>query len=482
MRSARTKGKRSAKLARNLALLGCGLLLAALALSWTVETIDVPPRSLAGYVERRASGHNALIEATGRRLARLLIWLDRGGASTRLAPGLRPGAVAEPTPTAHPRGARERVVRVATSEEAARAIEHAEPGDAITFVPGTYRFTGSAIAVNRAGTEAAAIKVRADRPDTVLLELDMAEGFLVSAPYWTFENLNLRGACARHADCEHAFHVVGRASHFVARNNSVSDFNAHFKINGVESSFPDDGLIEGNALSNRSIRETESSVTPVDLVAASRWLIRGNRISDFVRAGSDRVSYGAFAKGGGAGNVFERNIVVCEDLLTGAPGQRIGIALGGGGTGQAYCRDARCITEQDNSSIRNNLIVSCSDDGIYINRSATSRIEHNTLIDTGGISVRFVESSADVEGNLVDGSIRSRDGGALHAADNRQTSMTQLYLGWHPVRGLFSEHAIPMWAANPPRRAATPVLEPDLCAVPRPPHPAYGAVEDISKC
>jgi parallel beta-helix repeat protein len=459
-------------------LAACVVLLAAGALSWAVETLDVPPRTLAGYVERRAAGHNTAVLALGRHLGAFLLWLDRADFQPLGRPELQLGAQKNPAPAP----GTGRVVLVTTAEEATRAIAQAHPGDAITFAPGTYRFTGTKIAVERAGTEAAAITVRADRPGTVMLELDMTEGFLVSEPYWTFENLSIRGTCARQADCEHAFHVVARAGHFVARNNSVSEFNAHFKINGAGATFPDEGLIEGNSLSNSSVRETESSVTPIDLVAASRWTIRANWISDFAKAGADQVSYGAFAKGGGSSNVFERNVVLCENLVRSAPGQRIGIALGGGGTGKEYCRDTRCITEQDESSIRANLIMSCSDDGIYINRSASSHIEHNTLIDTGGISVRFVESSADVNGNLVDGTIRSRDDGVLYAGDNIQTSMTKLYWGWHPVRHLFGDLGALPWAANPPRRQAVGASTRDLCGVQRPPRAAYGAFEDFSNC
>jgi hypothetical protein len=477
------KSKRWSPLTRLVVLSAAGLLIALLVLSSAVETIAVPPRTLAGYVERRASGHNALIEATGKGLANLLIWLDRGGAPNYLPPGGWPRATSEASLTAPSAAAPGRMVPVASADEAVRAIERAEPGDVISFAPGRYRFAGATLAAKRAGTEAAPITVRAERAGAVVLEFDLTEGFLVSAPYWRFENLHIRGVCDRHADCEHAFHVVGRAHHFVARRNEVSDFNAHFKINGDAGSFPDDGLIEANTLVNTSARDTETPVTPIDLVAASRWTVRGNSISDFTKSGSDRVSYGAFAKGGGAGNVFERNIVVCERLVAGAPGQRVGISLGGGGSDPSFCRDGRCVTEQDGSTVRANLIMACSDDGIYVNRSAMSRIEHNTLIDTGGITLRFAESSAEVEGNLVDGTIRSRDGAALHATDNRDTSMTQLFLGWHPVRGGSSnETGLPAWLANPPRRSAGSGLAPDLCATPRRPQPAYGAVEDVSKC
>ena len=460
-------------------------LLAAVAmLSCALETLNERPRALARHLEHRASGHNAVVAQAAERLAALLAWLDRPLELGHRPQALRLGAQADAQPRDDAADTGARAVPVASADDALQAIQQARPGDRVTFAPGTYRFSGPSIAVNRAGTSVAPIVLRAENPDTVFLEFDMTEGFVVSAPHWTFENMNIRGVCAEHAGCEHAFHVVSRASHFVARNNTVTDFNAHFKINGADGSFPDDGLIEGNILSNRSIRQTQSSVTPIDLVAASRWIVRGNWISDFVKGGADRVSYGAFAKGAGFGNGFERNIVVCEHLLQRAPGQRVGISLGGGGSGKDYCRDGRCITEQDGGTVESNLIVSCSDEGIYLNRAATSQIRHNTLLDTGGISVRFVEGSAEVEGNLVDGVIRSRDGGVLRGDDNIQTSATRLYLGAHPVRGLYRNLASLdlAWSASAPRRRHRGPAAPDLCGSARPAQAAYGAFEDFSAC
>jgi parallel beta-helix repeat protein len=159
--------------------------------------------------------------------------------------------------------------------------------------------------------------------------------------------------------------------------------------------------------------------------------------------------------------------------------------LGGGGTEKQFCRDKRCITEQDNGIIQSNLIASCSDDGIYINRSAASKVLHNSLIDTGGISVRFAESSADVHGNLVDGAIRNRDGGVLRAGDNYETGMVRLYLGLHPVRDLYVSAGTLnfMWYDSPPRIQSTGGPAPlDLCGTPRPPHQVYGAFEDFFLC
>lgn len=454
-------------------------------LAFAVENTGVPPRLLSRYIERRTSDHNPLIVNIGAWASQTLMTLDRGEYQFHTRDSLRIGAQTTAVTPVAVSSKSITPVFVNSANEAAKAIAHAQPGDVITFMPGTYRLSGPDMRVNQPGTKTNAITVRAAYPGTAILELNATEGFLISAPYWTFENLTIRGVCKEHSNCEHAFHIVGRAAHFVARNNMILDFNAHFKINSSNGFTPDHGLIEGNTLSNASVRNTSSPVTLIDLVTASHWIIRRNLISDFIKGRGDRISYGAFAKGAGSNNMFEQNIVLCEHLLQDTPGQRVGLSLGGGGTGKAYCRDKRCITEQDGGVIQSNLIASCSDDGIYLNRAATSKILHNTLIDTGGITVRFPESSANVEGNLVDGAIRSRDHGLLRATDNFETAMTRLYLGLHPVRDLYvNPNALDFtWSGSSPRRHNVPnPAPPDLCGTQRPSLTTYGAFENFSTC
>ena len=462
------------------ALLGAALVLAAAGAGAGLAFLQsegVTPRALAPYILKRTSGHNDLIEGAGRFTSATLLRLDRGESAPYVPPALTLGAQPEAAPATP---GRERLV--ASSEQAWRAIADAAPGDVITLLPGDYALHVT-VATRVAGTAAAPIVVRAARPGSVRIAVNVAEGFAVNAPYWRFENLVLRGACRYHDTCEHAFHVVGKAHHFVARNNTIQDFNAHIKINGEGGAFPDHGLIEANTLRNIAPRNTAHPVTPIDLVAGSDWIIRANLITDFIKAGGDRISYGAFAKGGAERTVFERNVVLCEAALSGQPGQRIGLSFGGGGTGKPYCRDGRCITEHDAGTMRSNLIAGCSDVGIYLNSAANTRLTDNTVLDTAGVQVRFATSGATLDGNLVDGPLRADEGGILRAGDNLSTDIAWLYLGWHPQRALFADPARLdlRWAAAPPRRAAA-VGEPGLCANARRFAPAYGAFDDFSAC
>jgi parallel beta-helix repeat protein len=183
-------------------------------------------------------------------------------------------------------------------------------------------------------------------------------------------------------------------------------------------------------------------------------------------------------------NRMERNVVLCEYRLRGAPGVRVGLSLGGGSTGSRFCREGDCFFEQQDSVISDNLIAFCSDEGIYLNRAARSIVDRNTLIDTAGITVRFAQSSADVRGNLVDGIIRSRDNGLLRAEDNETTWVGWLFLGRHGVRDLFvaPETLDFLWRNEPPRRDSASEEPLDLCNGKRDVQPAYGAFESFCKC
>lgn len=461
------------------------LVATTLVLGFIIERMEVAPRALGPYLERRGQGHNALIEGFGRWIGRTLVKLDRGEQLPFALPPLALGA--QHTSSAIVKtaaGKAEREVIVDSPATARTAIEGARPGDVITFLPGTYYFDGRAILANHPGAPGKPITVRARQQGTATLVFAITEGFKVSKPYWIFEDLVIKGACNAHANCEHAFHVVADASHFIARNNVIADFNAHFKVNGEAGVYPDHGIIEANTLTNTSVRQTSNPVTPIDMVGASDWLIQGNLITDFVKGDGNLVSYGAFAKGAGSGNRFERNIILCEHRLRGLPGQRVGLSFGGGGTGQRYCRDGRCLTEHDGGTISNNLIAFCSDDGIYLNRAAAARVTHNTLLDTAGITVRFAVSSADLEGNLIDGMIRSRDDGVVRATDNLVGGILGSYLGWHSVRDLYRQAYVLelSWQGTPPRRDSDPLNELDLCKAKRTERPVYGAFDDFTGC
>jgi nitrous oxidase accessory protein NosD len=474
---------RTSSLPRRLVLwtIAIGALICIGTAAWGITLVSrtgVPPRLLGPYLQWRSSGHNPLIEKTGELTADVLAWLDRGSVKARQQ---WPAWVAPLTSAAVRGGTRE--VLVVDVGQLRTALTRALPGDVITIAPGRYRVEGAALAVERPGRVDAPITVRAPRVGLATLEFNLVEGFHVLAPHWVFENLVIEGACPQHDDCEHAFHVVGAASATVIRNNELRDFNAHIKINGERGRYPDGGLVADNRIYNTTARRTENPVTPIDLVAASDWTIRGNLVADFVKDGSDRTSYGAFAKGGGSGNLLEGNTVLCEHRLRGAPGRRVGLSFGGGGSGQASCRAGRCTPEHDLGMMRDNLIASCSDAGVYLNRATNSRLEHNTLLDTAGVQTRSAGELLFMA-NLVDGPLRIDAESFLTARDSRTSALSALYLGVHTVRSLFADAAALdlRWAGAPPALSAPHAARSDLCGAVAGQRQVIGAFEEIGRC
>jgi hypothetical protein len=256
----------------------------------------------------------------------------------------------------------------------------------------------------------APITLRAASPGAVTLEVRRVEGAVVAHPYWIFENLGWQGLCRSDDDCEHALHIVGEARATVVRNNHIVDFSAHLKINGQEGRWPDDGLLQFSTLHNTRPRRGSAPVTLVDLVAASGWQVLDNRVENFVKDGSNGVSYGMFMKGGGRGGRMERNVVVCTPAAVTQPGLRLGISIGGGGTGKESCRDRRCDTEHEGAVVANNVVAHCNDAGIDVNKGRAAVVLHNTLVNTQGILVRNPPADARVANNLLDGRVRARHG------------------------------------------------------------------------
>lgn len=333
-----------------------------------------------------------------------------------------------------------KTVNVSDVPSLTAAIGAAAAGDEIVLAAGTYHFTSSP-SCSAAGTPASPIVVRAATPLGAKIEFDAAEGFHVTGPSWRFEGLDVHGVCAADSSCEHAFHVTGKATGFVLRGNRLVDFNAQLKVNadavGAAGAFvqPNGGLVEGNEVFDTHSRQTSNPVTKLNIDTVDDWVVRANTIYDGHKNGGDGISYQSFMKGGGKNGVYERNLVICTKNET-SGGTRVGLSFGGGGTAPQFCAPAfsagtPCDVEQTNGTIRNNIIVQCSDVGIYLNRSKDTKVLFNTLIATNGVDFNFATTSGEAYGNVLAAVLRIRGGATMTKSTNLENVLDTDFTGWY---------------------------------------------------
>lgn len=471
------------RLRRRLLLPAIALPVAAGAACWGYAAIDRTPGELLRYAARRMAGHPALeaVFAAPLEWTRNLLAPGDAGLPPPLAlrgvvaAGLPPQAYDEtgaPLETFGEVGAPPASTRlVGSGRELAATLEGAAAGDVIELLPGRYEVRRN-VWLRRGGTARAPIVVRARTPGSVRLEMQADEGFVVAAPYWTFENLHVVGTCAPPQTCEHAFHIVGEAASTVLRNNVIQDFNNPIKVNGFGGTNPDHGLIQHNHIFNSRIREATSPVVGIDIVAASGWTVADNLIADIASTSTTYPAYAAFMKGGGSAGRFERNLVVCQLQVPGQNDIRVGISLGDGGTGRQYVRDPQNPYEHEHGTVANNIVAHCNDFGIDISNARDSQVAFNTLIDTGGIDVRNPPVGASIYGNLLDGRIRAREGATTIRKHNRNIS------GRLPLSGLFDAED----RAMSPPVPRIPGVTRDFCGTEREETTAAGALGQRGRC
>lgn len=375
------------------------------------------------------------------------------------------------------------IIDVSTVPDLIAAISGAQPGDTIVLADGNYAMTGASCTTD--ATAAAPITVTAANPLAAHITMDALEGFKVSGAYWHFDGLDIQGVCANDSDCEHAFHVTGAADGFVLRNSRVRDFNAQIKVNaamvGVTMVMPNRGLVEYNELSDTHGRNTSNPTTKINIDTGQDWILRGNFIHDAQKLGGDTISYAAFMKSGGKRGVMERNLVVCSRDSTG--GTRIGLSFGGGGTAPQFCAPAYdantpCSVEHEGGTMRNNIIVNCSDVGIYLNRSKDSHILYNTLVGTSGVDFRFDTTTGEAVGNVLTSMVRTRDNAMMMASGNIENVDVPTFQQWYRQPLVGDLHVIGDITGLVGKGSPRPDVPNDYCGAIRPTTMiAVGAIE-----
>lgn len=87
--------------------------------------------------------------------------------------------------------------------------------------------------------------------------------------------------------------------------------------------------------------------------------------------------------------------------------------------------------EHQNGVMRNNLVVNCSDVGIYLNEAKSTTIVNNTVVETRGIDARFQATDAEIRNDLLTGRIKDRDGGTSTRSSNLVEGASTLE-NWFP--------------------------------------------------
>lgn len=321
-----------------------------------------------------------------------------------------------------------RIIRVNNVSQLISQFSLAKAGDTIVVEPGQYALKGKRFKLKNAGTSTQKITLMAESFGSVFLQLDSVEGLYLTQAHWSIHNLIFKGMCQQDNNCEHAIHLSGDADNIEISHNRFINFNAHIKSNGHNNRFPDNVSIRGNDFYNQSPRNTTNPVTPIDVVGGNDWLIAYNFIADFALKTRDKftVSYGAFLKGAGQRGKIVGNVVNCAWNV---PHQsfldiRIGLSLGGGGTGGAFCQDASCGYEHQYGVIENNLILNCQNDvSIYLNKAPGSKIKNNILLNSLGIDARFAITTATLKNNQYQGRIKARDGAWIRDINNNNIAL-----------------------------------------------------------
>jgi len=422
---------------------------------------------LIRYALKRLQGHPKLEAVAHPVLFALQRTYERPLASgdlPTLGKGQQPLTL-NPSATAH--------FSVSDANAIALAMRQAQAGQVIEIAPGRYLLKQT-LKTGQAGTATAPITLRAALPGSVTLDIATPEGILIQHPYWLIENLRMRGTCRDDGQCEHALHIVGNGHHATIRNNRFEDFNAHIKVNGLRGQWPDHGLIRFNTLSNSRARRTHLPVTPIDIVAASHWQVQDNLISRFVKTSGNQVAFGVFMKGAGSHGRIERNLVVCTPEGISQPGARVGISLGGGGTGKQYCRDGICAAEHFDGIVTHNIVAHCNDFGIDVNAADRSLIAFNTLINTSGIDARRTANDTQISGNLLEGRIRARDGSTITKSFNEVAALPRHFEA--------PDRLDLRWLRLPETVPSTPALGADFCNKPRRDGTLPGAIDAEQGC
>ncbi|WP_309122808.1 fibronectin type III domain-containing protein [Paenibacillus sp.] len=293
---------------------------------------------------------------------------------------------------------------------------HAAPqsGRVITLAAGVYNVS-SQISIN--GKDNITIQGATSNPEATVLKgpgmsSSLGQIFDVNdSHYLTIKNLRMQDTKY------HGVKINYGSNYFTADNIVAWDHGeGGFKVTAQPwtegAAYSDYGAIKNSRL-GYTTAGNNNAVEAIDIIAGWHWKIQNNFFENTYKSVGNGVAYAVFAKGGARGTVIENNEF--RNNFT-------AISFGGGGTGSLYFRHGNGAYEHYDGIVRNNVIIKTTDAAIYMNSAKDYKVYNNTIFNVGSgvgaIESRYVQSNGLVYNNLMNGSIKNRDGGTHTAATN----------------------------------------------------------------
>jgi hypothetical protein len=297
---------------------------------------------------------------------------------------------------------------VGNTKELVKAVARARSGDTILVDDGIYHLSRPIVL----RTPGVTLRGRSGDRDRVVLrgqgltELDVGVAVAIGASDVTVADLTIGWVRF------HAIQVRGEAApqRVVIHNVRLADTGQQLLKGSTahDARRAVDGLI-ACSLFEYSDAAPSDYTNGIDMLAADRWTVRDNVIRRVRGPVPSRSAGPAILFWAGSRQiVIERNLVL--DSFRG---------IAAGLKPQSYGPDV------EDCSIRNNVVVNLepwADEGIEANAARDVRIHHNTVLVEGtlpwSVSVRYPDTAATVQNNLISRRIAGRNGATLSEAGN----------------------------------------------------------------
>jgi hypothetical protein len=314
-------------------------------------------------------------------------------------------------------------VTVSTVQQLRDAVLAATPGTIIELTDGTYTWSDNTTLARIEDKQNLTIRSQSGNRDAVILKgqgISSATEFvfkLTRADYITIENLTMRDVYW------HCVQLNEGSEHFTVRNCYMWDAGeGPIKSTVILNTGPfcDYGTVD-NCVIGFTTTGKRSVVEGIDIIAVKGWVIKNTKFYNVIHPKPRNVAYGCFAKAASEDTVIENCYFQnCQ----------VSISFGGGGSPLSLHRNGN-PAEHYGGIMRNNIIHTGSDVGIYMNKASNFKIYNNTLWPANGFSsidVRYAESYGSIINNICSEGYQLRDGGVATTATNLFNASASLFV------------------------------------------------------